>query len=45
VTLKDGRVAIQGRAGLDYQAVVDGRRVVEIQSRGRDEFPLTRLGK
>jgi hypothetical protein len=45
VTLKEGRVAIQGRAGLDYQAVVDGRRVVEIHSRGRDEFPLTILGK
>lgn len=40
VVLKGSRAVIQGRAGVEYQAVVDGRRVVDIHSRGTDEFPL-----
>lgn len=37
------RVAIEGRAGLRYQVVVDGRRVIEIESKGRDEVLLPAL--
>jgi len=40
VALSGSRAVIQGRAGVNYQAVVDGRRVVEINSRGTDEFPV-----
>jgi hypothetical protein len=40
VALSGNRAVIQGRAGVKYQAVVDGRRVVEINSRGTDEFTV-----
>ncbi len=40
VALTGGRAVVQGRAGVKYQAVVDGRRVVEINSRGRDELAV-----
>ena len=40
VALSGNRAVIQGRAGVNYQAVVDGRRVVEIKSRGTDEFSV-----
>ena len=40
VSLRNGRAAIQGREGVAYQAVVDGRRIVEIKSQGVDEFDM-----
>jgi hypothetical protein len=40
VSLKGDRAVIQGRAGVSYQAVVDGRRVVDIKSRGTDEISV-----
>lgn len=40
VTIRDGKAIVQGREGVAYQAVVDGRRVVEIKSRGKDEFDV-----
>ena len=40
VILSGNRAVIQGRTGVDYQAVVDGRRVVDIKSRGTDEFTV-----
>jgi hypothetical protein len=40
VAFSGGSAVIQGRAGVNYQAVVDGRRVVEIKSHGRDELPV-----
>jgi hypothetical protein len=43
VALSSNRAVIRGRAGVNYQAVVDGRRVVEINSRGTDEFPVEAL--
>lgn len=40
VTLTGSVAVIQGRAGVNYQGVVDGRRVVDIKSRGTDEVPV-----
>jgi len=40
VTIANGRAIIQARAGTDYQVAVDGRRIVEIHSRGKDEVPI-----
>ena len=40
VTLRAGRAVMQGRAGVNYQVVVDGRRVVEIKSSGTDEIAV-----
>lgn len=39
--LRDALVSrLQARAGTDYQVVLDGRRIVEIHSRGTDEIPI-----
>jgi len=38
VTLSGHHAVIQGRSGANYQAVIDGRRVVEIKSQGADEM-------
>ena len=38
--LSGDRVVIQGHAGVNYQVVVDGRRVMEIKSHGTDEFSV-----
>lgn len=40
VTIRNGRAVIQAREGVAYQAVVDGRRIVDLKSRGTDEFAL-----
>ena len=40
LTLSGSRAVIQGRAGVSYQAVVDGHRVVDIKSQGRDQVRL-----
>lgn len=36
----DGKVISHGREGQDYQVVIDGQQVVDIQSSGRDVIPL-----
>jgi len=41
VAIRDGQALIQARAGLAYQVVMDGERIVEVQSRGEDSIPLT----
>ena len=40
VSIHDGQAVIQARESLSYQAVVDGRRIVDISSRGRDQIEL-----
>jgi hypothetical protein len=40
VALIGNRAVVQGRAGVNYEAIVDGHRVVEIRSRGTDEFSV-----
>ncbi|MCX7825546.1 MAG: hypothetical protein N2689_08295 [Verrucomicrobiae bacterium] len=40
VTLRDGKARIAARAGVRYEVVVDGARVVPIASRGTDELDL-----
>jgi hypothetical protein len=40
VTIRDGQARIQAREGIAYQVVVDGQRIVEVQSRGEDSIPL-----
>ncbi|NLY00824.1 MAG: hypothetical protein GXY83_32435 [Rhodopirellula sp.] len=36
VTLRDGKAHIVGRAGVAYQALIDGERIVEVASQGDD---------
>jgi len=40
VTIRNGRAHIQGKPGLKYQVLVDGRRIVDVQSKGEDVVPL-----
>jgi hypothetical protein len=40
VTLKDGVAHVDGRAGIMYQVLIDGNRIVEVHSQGRDSVPL-----
>lgn len=40
VRIDRGEAVMQGQAGLTYQIVVDGRRVVEVNSQGTDRVPL-----
>ncbi|HEV7928110.1 MAG TPA: hypothetical protein VGR14_22350 [Verrucomicrobiae bacterium] len=40
VTILDGQAHIQARSGVSYQVVVDGERIVEVQSHGDDTVPL-----
>ena len=40
VELRDGKAHIQAPKGLTYQIVVDGKRVLDIQSTGTDAVPL-----
>ena len=44
VTLKDGKAEIQGKPGLRYQVLLDGERVIDVESQGLDQRgdrPLT----
>jgi hypothetical protein len=41
VSIADGQARIHGKAGLSYQAIVDGT-VVEVKSKGGDLLPLDR---
>jgi len=40
VTIRDGAAHIEGRAGVKYQVVVDGDRVVDVASKGQDVVAL-----
>ena len=40
VMVEDDRAMIQGQAGLTYQILIDGERIVEITSQGRDVVSL-----
>ncbi len=40
VTIRDGQARIQARPGVAYQVLVDGQRIVEVQSRGGDSIAL-----
>ena len=40
VTLKDGKARIEAKAGLTYQILVDGSRIVDVESKGADVVPL-----
>jgi hypothetical protein len=40
VNIENGQARLQARAGVNYQVVVDGQRIVEVQSRGEDSIPL-----
>ena len=43
VTIRDGQARIEARAGVAYQVVVDGERIVQVNSRGNDSIPLAVL--
>jgi hypothetical protein len=40
VTLRDGKAHVEGRSGSAYQVLVDGSRVVEVESQGHDVLTL-----
>jgi hypothetical protein len=40
VTIRDGQAHVQARNGVTYQVVVDGERIVQVNSRGDDIIPL-----
>lgn len=40
VTLQDGYALIQGQRGLHYQILLDGQRVIDVESQGLDRVPL-----
>lgn len=40
VTIRGGQARLQARQGVAYQIVVDGARIVQVQSRGDDSIPL-----
>ncbi len=44
VTIGQGQAHVRARAGTKYQVLVDGRRIVEVDSRGEDVVPLGAKG-
>ena len=40
VTISDGQARVEARAGIKYEVVVDGNRIVQVTSRGSDSIPL-----
>jgi len=40
VTIRDGAAHVEPRAGVKYQVVVDGQRVIDVESKGQDVVPL-----
>jgi hypothetical protein len=40
VTIAKGKARIRGKKGLTYQVIIDGRRIVTIESKGIDEIDL-----
>ena len=43
VEISEGKAILQGREGLSYQVLVNGERIVNVQSRGRDVIALDTL--
>jgi hypothetical protein len=39
-TIRDGEARIRAKAGATYQVIVDGSRIVDVQSHGEDVVPL-----
>ena len=40
VTIRDGKAHVQARAGVKYQILVDGEKIVDVTSKGDDVVPL-----
>jgi len=40
VTIRSGSAHIEGTAGVDYQVIIDGKRIVDVKSQGDDVLPL-----
>jgi hypothetical protein len=40
VTVSDGKAHIEARPGVKYQVLIDGTRIVDVTSQGRDAIPL-----
>lgn len=40
VTLRDGVAHVEGRAGVAYQLIVDGKQIIDVNSQGSDEVRL-----
>ena len=40
VTIRDGKAHIQGKAGVAYQVIIDGGKIVDVKSQGEDVVPL-----
>jgi len=41
VTIRGDQAVVEARAGVAYQVIVDGTRIVQVQSRGQDSIPLS----
>ena len=42
VTIRAKEAHIEGQPGVKYQVLVDGERIVDVESRGKDLVPLGR---
>lgn len=40
VTIRDGKAQIQAKAGVKYQVIIDGRKIVDLESQGEDIVQL-----
>jgi hypothetical protein len=42
VTLRGGQAIVRAKPGVKYQLLIDGRRIIDVDSRGDDVVPLDR---
>ncbi len=40
VTIRDGKAHVRAKRGVAYQVLVDGQRIIDVESRGTDVVPL-----
>ncbi len=40
VEIRDGQAIVRGKPGLKYQVIIDGSRIVDVESTGEDRIPL-----
>ncbi len=40
VSIRDGKAHIKGKPGVAYQVLIDGQKIVDVQSQGEDVLPL-----
>jgi len=40
VTIRDGMARVEAKAGVEYQVIIDGKRIVDVKSQGIDVLPL-----